>query len=229
MFFRLLPEHAWITDANEELINAYLCLRDRAQDVIDLLRVHAASHGKEYYYAIRALPKERSLSAAERAARLIYLNRTCYNGLYRVNSRGGFNVPFGRYKKPTICDEDLLRLVSAALRTARIETASFESILDRAQPGDFVYFDPPYHPLSVTSNFTSYYPKGFRAADQERLRDVYAELSRRGIQAMLSNSYCPFITDLYRDFRIEIVYAGRSINSAGDGRRKIAEALVLNF
>ena len=164
-----------------------------------------------------------------RAARIIYLNRTCYNGLFRENSKGEFNVPIGDYRNPPICDEKNLRAVAEALRKAKLEARPFECVLDRAEADDLVYFDPPYHPVSKTASFTAYAKDGFGEAEQHRLADVFAELDKRGVKVILSNSYTPFVLNLYKGFRIGKVFATRAVNSRADLRGKVSEALARNF
>lgn len=230
VLFHLLTKNpdlqATLSDSNEELINCYRCVRDEVEDVIDALRKHR--NDIHHFYKVRAQDVKR-LSNAERAARLIFLNKTCFNGLYRVNRKGQFNVPFGRYKNPKICDEQNLRTVSRALTYVQLYSKPFDSVLERANKGDFVYFDPPYQPLSKTANFTSYTSKAFAVSDQQRLADVFKALSERGCQVMLSNSDNEVIRDLYRDFRIEEVLATRAINSDPQKRGKITELLILNY
>lgn len=217
----------FLTDINPELINAYCCVKDNVESVIHLLEEHQLRHNKDYYYDMRS----RTLGTPiERAARLIYLNKTCFNGLYRENSKGEFNVPIGTYKNPKICDSDLLRTVSAALKFAKIEVRPFEAILDYAKTEqDFVYFDPPYYPLSPTSNFTAYSRYSFNESDQIILRDTFAELAVRGVKVMLSNSDCPFIREIYQDFKIHEISASRAINSNANKRGKIGEVLVTSY
>jgi DNA adenine methylase len=225
LFFHLCPHQAVLSDVNPELVNVYCCVRDQVEAVIALLDVHQRHHSKTYYYQMRSLTPD---SEVERAARLIYLNKTCFNGLYRENSKGEFNVPMGRYHAPTICNPELLRAASAALQSAQIVVRSFESVLESAQTAEaFVYFDPPYYPLSPTSNFTAYNRYAFSAADQIRLRDVFAALSQRGVQVLLSNSDCPFIRDLYQGFTIQPITATRAINSNHTKRGKISEVLIV--
>lgn len=230
LFFELARQgrltSAYLSDVNQPLIDVYLALRDCVDDVIRLLKLHR--HEKAYYYQIRAL-QPAGLSLPERAARTIYLNRTCYNGLYRENRAGQFNVPFGRYKNPTICDEPNLRAASRALQGVSLSCRHFASVLQLAQPGDFVYFDPPYHPLSATSCFTSYDRNGFGTDDQVELRDVFAELARRSVKAMVSNSDTPFIWQLYERYRISRVFTSRAINSKAGRRGKVAELIVHNY
>jgi DNA adenine methylase len=216
---------ACLSDANSSLIDVYLGLRDRVDDVIAVLRGHV--YERDHYYRVRALRPE-DLNLPERAARVIYLNKTCYNGLYRENRRGEFNVPFGRYMNPTICDEPNLRAASRLLQGVDIARRHFSTVLDYAQAGDFVYFDPPYHPLSATANFTSYDRGGFGPDDQRQLRDVFAALGERGVRTMLSNSDTPFIRELYGNFRIDQVLAARAVNSKANGRGKVAEVIVRN-
>lgn len=224
VFFHLLPSRAVLTDINEELVNVYQCIRDAVEAVIDGLSIHQANHSKDYYYHIRANP---GTHPVERAARLLYLNKTCFNGLYRENSKGQFNVPMGRYKNPAICNPDLLRAAARALQPVAIAVASFDTVLQRAHDArDFVYFDPPYHPISVTSSFTAYNRYAFRAEDQVRLCKIASELANRGVQVMVSNSDCPFIRDLYKDFNIHPIQAARSINSNAKKRGKITELLI---
>jgi len=225
-----LSDQTFLFDINDELINAYQVVRDRADELIALLAVHQVRHSRDYYYQIRKLDRRSAnLNAVERAARTIYLNRTCYNGLYRVNSRGQFNVPMGRYKNPGIAREATLRAASAALQGANVETRGFDTVVELARPGDFYYFDPPYDPVSRTAGFTGYTAGSFRNEDQRRLATVYGELSRKGCLCMLSNSCTPFILELYREFRLEIIQAGRPINSKAGGRGAIKEVVVLNY
>ncbi len=217
---------AILSDANSSLIDVYLALRDDVEAVIAVLRGHV--YERAHYYRVRALdPGE--LSLAERAARVIYLNKTCYNGLYRENRRGEFNVPFGRYKNPTICDEPNLRAAARVLQGVDIARRRFDTVLDYAKAGDFVYFDPPYHPLSATANFTAYDRRGFGPDDQRQLRDVFAALGERGVRAMLSNSDTPFIRELYDGFAIDRVFVARAVNSKASGRGKVAEVIVGNY
>lgn len=218
--------HAYLSDANPSLIDVYIALRDRVDEVIAVLRSHV--YEREHYYRVRALRPE-ELSLPERAARVIYLNKTCYNGLYRENRRGQFNVPFGRYKNPTICDEPNLRAASRVLQGVDIARRHFSTVLDHAQPGHFVYFDPPYHPVSTTASFTAYDRSGFGPNDQRQLRDVFAALGERGVRAMLSNSDTPFIRELYAGFSIDQVHAARAVNSKANGRGKVAEVIVRNY
>jgi DNA adenine methylase len=230
LFFALAGQgrlgQAHLSDANPSLIDVYVALRDCVDEVIAALRQHV--YEREHYYRVRALQPE-ALSLPERAARVIYLNKTCYNGLYRENRQGEFNVPIGRYKNPTICDEPNLRAAARALQGVDVARRRFSTVLDYAQERDFIYFDPPYHPLSATANFTGYDRDGFGEADQRQLRDVFAALGERGARAMLSNSDTPFIRELYADFRVEQVYAARAVNSKANGRGKVAEVIVRNY
>jgi DNA adenine methylase len=231
LFFELcatgkLKKKALLSDSNANLIEAYLGLRQSVEEVVALLETHALQHSQDHYYATRVIvPK----TLPERAARIIYLNRTCFNGLYRENSSGRFNVPMGRYDNPRICDAPNLRAVASALRKADIECRPFETVLDRAKPGDLVYFDPPYHPVSKTSSFTAYAKGGFGEEHQRHLAQVFRELAERGVKAILSNSMTDFVRDLYADFRIDAVDATRRVNSKADRRGKIPEALIVNW
>lgn len=230
MFFHLVgrARRAVLWDINPELVNVYCCVRDRVETLIRHLWDHQRRHNPDYYYQVRQ--RQNLRSPVERAARLIYLNKTCYNGLYRENSQGHFNVPVGNYKNPTICDPSLLRAASAALQTAEIKTFSFEKLMERSlSPGDFVYFDPPYHPLSSTSSFTGYSRYGFTGADQERLATVFRTLASQGQRVMLSNSDCEFIRELYQGLTMHPILAARAINSRAGRRGKIGELLITPF
>lgn len=235
VFFHLwntyrVPENVFLLDNNDELINAYRVVRDDLDELLDILSMHQRNHCAQYYYRIRNLDRgEVTLSRVERAARTIYLNRTCYNGLYRVNSKGQFNVPMGSYKNPIILDRDTLTAASIALQGVHIETRDFRVVVEMGQAGDFFYFDPPYHPLSKTASFTSYTASSFSEQDQRDLADVFARLTAKGCLCMLSNSHTPFILELYRGFRIETVRAIRAINSDANGRGKIEEVVILNY
>jgi len=223
---RLLRRYAWLSDSNRNLIDAYQGVKDDVDRVIELLLMHKKRHSKDHYYEVRSkVPRD----LLGRAARIIYLNKTCYNGLYRENRRGEFNVPYGQYKNPTICDEENLCAVAKALKRARIETRHFASVLDKAKAGDLVYFDPPYHPLSRTSSFTGYDKNGFNEDSQRLLAEVFGDLDKNGVKLLLSNSMTPLIQNLYKGFVIDKVYANRPVNSRGDRRGKVCEVLVSNF
>jgi DNA adenine methylase len=224
LFFALKPSRAVLADANERLIRTYQGVRDDIEGVISFLKKYP--HDATFFYRLRNLDIDRR-SDAELAAWFIYLNKTGYNGLYRVNRANRFNVPFGRYTNPTICDQANLRACSRALQGVKLLVADFETAVNQAKRGDFVYFDPPYVPLSATSSFTSYTSDKFGADEQRRLRDVAARLKSRGVAVMLSNSSAPFVRDLYRDgFQIQQVAATRLVNSRASGRGAIAELVI---
>ncbi len=207
-------------------------MRDDVEALIDRLSAHQRRHSEKHYYAVRDVEPSRH-ETLPAAARLIYLNRTCFNGLYRVNRHGKFNVPMGDYDKPKILDAENLRAVSAALKGVKLKVAHFREVLSFARKGDFLYFDPPYQPISATSSFTSYAARdgraGFDEDDQRELAEVYTKLARRGCRVMLSNSDTPFIRRLYRRFRICGVEARRAINSKAERRGAIQEVVVLNY
>ncbi|MEH2287763.1 DNA adenine methylase [Nostoc sp.] len=229
VFFYLQPNAAILTDINAELINTYCCVRDRVEELISLLKEHKIRHDKDYYYSIR---NNSGGSDIEKAARLIYLNKTCFNGLYRVNSQGKFNVPLGRYNNPNICAEILLKSASETLFHAEIKQADFTEVLNHATSSDdFVFFDPPYHPISDTSYFTAYSQNCFSKKDQELLRDVCAELASRGVKVMICNSNSEFIRKIYSEINFETykIKAVRSINSNIKNRGMIDELLITSF
>lgn len=229
LFSRGLLNNApvFLNDVNPELVNFYTVLRDDCESLISKLQEHAKKHGKDYYYETRA-KKQRQMKPANRAARLMYLNRTCFNGLYRVNSKGEFNVPMGRYKNPLICDPVGLRAASAALQEGTFGLGSFEEAVSGAKAGDLVYFDPPYVPLNTTSSFTSYTRENFTLDDQERLAQTFRELADRGVKVCLSNSDTPVVRDLYKGFNQHVIMAPRAINSKADRRQKVSELLVVS-
>lgn len=230
LFFELQPYNAYISDMNEELINLYCVVRDNVFELIADLSKHKIT--EEYYLQIRNIDRTseyKKLTNVQRASRFIYLNRTCFNGLYRVNSKGEFNVPFGHYKNPKIVDVDNLLNCSLLLKNTKIEHADFSKVLEYTQKGDFVYFDPPYVPLNETSSFTSYTKNGFDIGMQIKLKEVCDELNSMGIKFMLSNSDTLIINELYSNYRIEKVLASRQVNANADGRGKITEVLVRNY
>ena len=221
-----------LIDSLEELINCYRVIQSRVEDLIAALRAHEPhKQDRDYYYHLRAWdrsPDYAQRSDLERAARFLFLNRVCYNGLYRVNRRGQFNVPFGRHRNPTICDEENLWAVHRALQGVSLLVGDFECCLALAEAGDFVYLDPPYHPLSKTAHFTSYTAGDFGAQDQRRLARLFQALDRRGCQLMLSNSDTELIRELYAGYEQVPVRAARAINSRPAGRGNIRELLILN-
>jgi len=228
VFFHWQPAPATLSDRNEKLIEVYRMVQTDVTAVITALQPHR--NEAAYFYEIRAQDPQ-TLTPVERAARLIYLNKTCYNGLYRENSRGEFNVPFGRYKHPKICDVERLCAAAAALQGVQLREDDFAAVVETAVSGDFIYFDPPYAPLTATSNFTSYHQHGFDAADQRRLAQTVAALTERGCKVMLSNSSAPLIYELYNQptYRLIEIQARRNINSKGNGRGPVKELLILNY
>lgn len=233
VFFDLLPMKASINDINTELVKTYEVIRDDVETLISQLNSGEYIYDKEVFLDIRARETE-TMSDLERAARFIYLNRTGFNGMYRVNKSGKFNIPFGRYTNPLICDEINLNRVSQVLQNISINNSSYKYVLDQAKKGDFVYLDPPYYPVSKTASFTSYSNDVFLQNEQEELRDAFLELHKRGCYVMLSNSDTPFIHSLFKPHEkdgitINMVKAGRSINSNSDKRGKVFEVLVTNY
>lgn len=232
VFLNQQPKKAVINDYNTELINVYKVVRDNVEELIEDLATH--QNQSDYFYNIRAQDRQEGfekLSDLKRASRVIYLNKTCFNGLYRVNSSGEFNTPFGRYKSPNIVNETVLRAVSSYLNNNDIQLLSgdFEEALKGIRKGAFVYLDPPYDPVSKSSNFTGYIEGGFGSDQQERLRDICIKLNDKGVNFLLSNSATPFIKDLYEGFEIIEVDAKRYINSVANKRGSVAEVLVRNY
>jgi DNA adenine methylase len=228
LFFHLRPAVAVLSDVNREIIECYRAVKTCPEDVIVELEKHRFD--EEHYYAVRANNRPRKLAVA--AARTIYLNKTGFNGLYRVNSKGLFNVPIGRYENPGFRSPRLfatLRACSGALASAQLVAGDFQRTLEGAGEGDFVYLDPPYVPLSETSDFTAYARDGFGPAEQERLAEVCRALWRRGARIMLSNSDTETVRALYQGFHVEVVHAARSINSRGAKRGKVKEVVVRNY
>jgi DNA adenine methylase len=228
VFFGLEPADALLADSNSALIDCYTAVRDHVEVLIRRLDLLQARHSQQQFYRSRKRYNTVQLEAVERAALFIYLNRTCYNGLYRVNSRGEFNVPAGRYVRPRISDPDGLRAASAALARARLIACRFNRCVDDAERGDFVYIDPPYHQLNAGS-FTSYTVEGFGEKEQRELAGVVAKLHAAGCRVMVSNSDTPLIRELYGAYRVIPIRAARAINSSPGGRGPVGEVLVLNY
>ncbi len=229
-FFALRPERALVADSNAELIAMYEAIRDEPAALmaaLDTLQPHVAD--RERYLAVRAQDPA-TLTRVDAAARFIYLNKTCYNGLYRVNREGKFNVPFGRHASPPrLYDAGNLHAVGEALRRADMRCADYRDVLREATPGDFVYLDPPYHPPTRTANFTSYTPLGFGDVDQRALADEVARLTDAGVFVLLSNSDTPLIRELYGRYHATEEAVGRAINSRADRRKGTLELLVDNY
>jgi DNA adenine methylase len=224
----LRPDQVLLCDTNAELISTYEVVRDDVDELIGRLREHQRKNDDEYFYEVRE-QNPAKLEKVARAARLIYLNKTCFNGLYRVNSRGLFNVPWGHRHNPTIVDAEVLRAASASLQGVALRVSDFREVKDRARAGDFVYFDPPYDPVSRTAKFTSYTHSSFGPEDQRELARVYRALADRGCKVMLSNSDTPFVRELYAGFDIVDVQARRMINSNGQKRGLVGEVVVINY
>jgi DNA adenine methylase len=237
LLFQLQPPKAVINDSNKELINCYKVIKDSLDELMEELRKDKYSNSETSYYEMRDLDRSKkkyaSLSEVEKAARIIYLNKTCYNGLFRVNSQGQFNVPFGRYKNPNFLDDAVLIAVNKYLNSNDITLLNqdFAEAVKDANTGDFVYLDPPYDPVSQTASFTGYDVNGFNRDEQERLKEEFDALHKKGCKVMLSNSCTDFIMDLYKDYQDTIikVRATRSINSNALKRGRVDEVLVLNY
>lgn len=233
VLFSIQPSKAIVNDLNGDLIAVYETIRDDVESLIESLKKH--ENTSEYFYAIRDMDRNKdvyqAMSKVERASRLIYLNKTCFNGLFRVNSAGEFNSPFGHYKNPNIVNEPVLRAVSKYLSSSKITFCNedFAVTLERIGRGGFVYLDPPYDPVSDTANFTGYNKGGFDRNEQIRLKECCDELTRRGIKFMLSNSATDFIKELYKEYDISIVQAKRAINSDSSKRGAIEEVLIRNY
>lgn len=225
---RFGPKFVLLSDINEELINAYNVIKNNVSELATTLELFTKKHSKEFYYEIRAVDPK-TLSEVDMAARFIYLNKTCFNGLYRVNSQGRFNVPIGSYKNPQILDRSSLLEINDLLKNATIKVMSFEGVLDFAKSGDFIYLDPPYYPLKEGKSFTKYSKEDFSKEDQERLAGVVNKLDLLGCKIMLSNSDTPFIRNLYKDYHQYIVRARRMINCDAERRGEINEVVITNF
>ena len=222
------PKEIILSDNNEELINCYKVIRKNVEELIKLLKKYKNEHNKEVYYQVRA-EDPKLLSDVSRAARFIYLNKTCFNGLYRVNSKGQFNVPIGDYKNPAICPEKDLREISKFLKNAVIKQLPFEKVLEYAKKGWFIYFDPPYYPLKKGKSFTTYTKEKFLDEEQKHLAAVFKKLDKKSCEVMLSNSDTEFIETLYKGYCINRVKAARMISSVGTGRGKISELVITNY
>jgi len=236
LFFDLEPKKAYINDINKILVSAYRNIKNHPYEIIEKLenlqKIFFEKNNEErktYFYKLRDTFNNTEYDSFLKTSYIIFLNKTCFNGMYRENSKGKFNVPFGRYKNPKIHDEKNILAVSKILQNVTITDDSFEKAVEDAKRGDFIYFDPPYHPLSITSNFTSYSNGGFTEEDQMRLRDVFIDLDKRSCFVMLSNSDTEFIREIYKEFTQKTISAARSINCKATGRGKINELLIMNY
>jgi DNA adenine methylase len=222
----------YLSDINEELINTYNTIKCTPIELIKNLKVLKEKHNKDFYYKTRELDRKetfKKMSNIDRATRFIYLNKTCFNGLYRVNKKGFFNTPMGGYTNPNIADETTILNASEALQNATISNCDFNNFSKNTHKGDLVYFDPPYHPLTESSNFTAYNESSFLEEEQFKLYELFENLSEREIKIIKSNSDTKFINELYKKFFIHTVEARRSINSKGNKRGKVNEIIIRNF
>jgi len=229
-------EFSWINDVNKKLVITYQQIKNKPNKLISILekiekdyKKKTEDERKNFFYSIRDEYNKGGLDDLDITTYLIFLNKTCFNGMYRENSKGEYNVPFGDQKNPTICDKENLLAVSECLKNTKITNLSFEESVKDCKKGDFIYFDPPYYPINGTSKFTSYSKDNFGQNEQIKLRDTFKQLSDKGCFVMLSNSNTEFIKDSYKDFKINEIYAARSINSKGDGRGKIKEVVITNY
>ncbi len=233
VFFSLQPKKAVVNDLNQDLMLVYETIRDDVDALISSLQTH--ENTADYYYMMRDMDRDKkaysALSRVEKASRLLYLNKTCFNGLFRVNSSGEFNTPFGHYKNPNIVNEPVLRAVSQYFSASSITFCSedFSQTLERVGKGSFVYLDPPYDPLSGTANFTGYNQGGFGRAEQIRLKEACDRLTKRGVKFMLSNSATDFIRELYQAYDVTVVKAKRAINANARKRGAVEEVLIRNY
>lgn len=231
-----VPKKATIGDMNQELVITWQMVKDNPQALLKKLAIHQANNSEDYYYSIRSLDREEKfvqMSDLERAARFIFLNKTSYNGLWRVNSKGQHNVPYNKNTSVNLVNADNLLAVSHYLNECdiQIQNQSYLTTTQKAKKGDFVYFDPPYIPVTATSSFTSYVKDGFNEKDQIKLRDLAKELYERGVSVMISNSSAPAVYELYKEFPFHIheVYAKRAINSNGEKRGKVKEVIITTY
>lgn len=236
VYFSLAPKSAHINDINQTLVQTYINIKTDVEKLIGELKsleqdflTKDMDARKVMYYDIRTKYNLLEPDAFERSLYFLFFNKTAFNGVYRENSKGGFNVPIGSYTNPKIVDEDNLRLASQSLVRTTITSHSYFDAVSKAKSGDFVYFDPPYHPLSETSSFTSYSKDSFSKDDQVNLRDLFMDLDKRGVYVMLSNSSAPFIQEIYSGYNQIPVFASRMINSKADKRGKISEVVVTNY
>lgn len=233
LLFAIKPQKVIVNDLNHELISLYEVIKDNVEDLIVDLNKH--QNTSEYFYELRNIDRDKDLyqklTKVEKASRLLYLNKTCFNGLFRVNSSGEFNSPFGNYKKPKIVNENNLRAVSQYFQSCSIQffNEDFEKTLSRVEKNGFVYLDPPYDPISSTAKFTGYHKSGFNQQEQIRLKKICDRLNQNNIKFMQSNSATDFILDLYKDYDIQIIKAKRSINSKANKRGYINEVLIRNY
>jgi DNA adenine methylase len=239
LLFDLQPKRAIINDTNEKLINCYQVIKDSPKELLEITREHQNNNSKDYYYKLRELDRELyksifdNLSNVEKAARIIYLNKTCFNGLFRVNSQGQFNVPYGDNKNPVIAEERIIMAISEYLNENKVQILNqdFAKAVSSAKSGDFIYFDPPYDPVSDSSSFTGYDLNGFDREEQMRLKKLCDNLVSKGCQVLISNSSTDFIRSLYGDesyYKVDEVKASRHINSVGTSRGKINELLIFS-
>jgi len=230
LFFNIMPKNAYISDINPELINVYEVVRDNVEELIIDLKKHI--NDENYFYWIRNIDRTdeyNSWNKIKKASRLIYLNKTCFNGLYRMNSKGHFNVPFGFYKNPKIVDENNLRACSNLLKETEIVLGSFLEIETKVKEGDFVYFDPPYVPLNNTSSFTKYYKDDFDYDMQFELKELCDRITKKNVYFMLSNSNTDIVIKLYKNYTIKKIQANRAINCKGNKRGKVSELIITNY
>ena len=235
VLFELQPKKAIINDFNGELINVYTVIRDYPEELIKELQFHKENNTSEYFYTVREYDRKpdffSKMTSVQKAARVIYLNKTCYNGLYRVNSAGQFNSPYGKYKNPNIVNETVIRAMSKYFNENNIviKNEDFKETLKGLRRGAFVYLDPPYMPISSSSSFTSYTENGFNEDKQRALKELCDKLDKKGIKFLQSNSDCEFIRELYSSYRIKTIKAKRAINSKGNSRGEINEVLIYNY
>ena len=232
VLFHLQPQNAIINDFNAELTNVYDVIKNNLEELIQDLKTH--KNEADYFYELRSLDRKdefNNLTNIQKASRVIYLNKTCFNGLYRVNNSGEFNSPFGRYKNPNIVNEPTLKAVNKYLNQNNIiiQTGDYVNVLEDIPENSFVYLDPPYHPISESSNFTGYVQGGWDMWDQIRLRETCDNLNERGIKFLLSNSSAQLIKDQYQNYQIKTIKANRSINSDASNRGEIDELLIKNY
>lgn len=233
VLFDLQPKKAIVNDINSDLMLVYSVIKDNVEDLIELLNTYP--NEEEFFYIIRNIDRDQEkyekLSEIEKAARVIFLNKTCYNGLYRVNNAGEFNSPFGKYKNPNIVNAPVLRAVSTYFNSSEIVFCStdFSNVLEKVRKGTFVYLDPPYDPVSDTASFTGYSKGGFSKEQQIQLRECCDSLNARGIKFMLSNSATDFIKKQYANYHVTLVQAKRAINSVASKRGDVDEVIITNY